>query len=195
MRDEEGSGASVEERACETREGLRTGLLAASGVASRQHHPIGIELQARHLRGGEQAIVLLGRLIGRRQDECGLGSRLAKRALLKDDYDTLQRIAREQVEGGAHALDVCVATTADVGMGYAGVFDADNEGIDVDFDEQRTAPADRSRLVVDAEIGVGELLIGHGRSDFGEYEARFEGGRDRLDNIIDRGLNTGCESR
>ena len=40
-----------------------------------------------------------------------LGSRLAKRALLKDDYDTLQRIAREQVEGGAHALDVCVATT------------------------------------------------------------------------------------
>ena len=91
--------------------------------------------------------------------------------------------------------DVCVATTADVGVGYAGVFDADNEGIDVDFDEQRTAPADRSRLVVDAEIGVGELLIGHGRSDFGEYEARFEGGRDRLDNIIDRGLNTGCESR
>ncbi len=91
--------------------------------------------------------------------------------------------------------DVCVATTADVGMGYAGVFDADNEGIDVDFDEQRTAPPDRSRLVVDAEIGVGELLIGHGRSDFGEYEARFEDGRDRLDNIIDRGLNTGCESR
>ncbi len=39
------------------------------------------------------------------------GSRLAKRALLKDDYDTLVRIAREQVDGGAHALDVCVATT------------------------------------------------------------------------------------
>jgi 5-methyltetrahydrofolate--homocysteine methyltransferase len=39
------------------------------------------------------------------------GSRLAKRALLKDDYDTLLRIAREQVEGGAHALDVCVALT------------------------------------------------------------------------------------
>jgi len=40
-----------------------------------------------------------------------LGSRMAKRALLKDDYDALLRIAREQVEGGAHALDVCVATT------------------------------------------------------------------------------------
>ncbi len=91
--------------------------------------------------------------------------------------------------------DVCVATTADVGMGYAGVFDAENEGIDVDFDEQRSAPPDRSRLVVDAEIGVGELLIGHATSDFGEFEADFHDGRDRLDNSIDRGLNTGCESR
>ena len=72
-------------------------------------------------------------------------------------------------------------------MGYAGVFDADNEGIDVDFDEQRTAPPDRSRLVVDAEIGVGELLIGHATSDFGEYEADFDGEFDRLDNGIDRG--------
>ncbi|HEV2122040.1 MAG TPA: homocysteine S-methyltransferase family protein, partial [Chloroflexota bacterium] len=39
------------------------------------------------------------------------GSRMAKRALLKDDYDALLRIAREQVEGGAHALDVAVAMT------------------------------------------------------------------------------------
>jgi phage shock protein PspC (stress-responsive transcriptional regulator) len=91
--------------------------------------------------------------------------------------------------------DVCVATTADVGMGYAGVFNADNEGIDVDYDEQRTAPPDVSRLVVDAEIGVGELLIGHATSDFGEFEARFRGDRDHLDNDIDRGLNTGCETR
>ena len=90
MRDEEGSGASVEERACETREGLRTGLPAASSVAGRQHDPIGIELQARHLRGGEQAIVLLGRLIGRGQDECGLGSCLAK----------LRRLAGKQAMRG-----------------------------------------------------------------------------------------------
>ena len=61
-------------------------------------------------------------------------------------------------------------------LGYAGVFDADNEGIDVDYDEQRIAPPDRSRLVVDAELGVGELLIGHATSDFGRYEARFDGG-------------------
>ncbi|MEO6891980.1 MAG: homocysteine S-methyltransferase family protein, partial [Ktedonobacteraceae bacterium] len=39
------------------------------------------------------------------------GSRKAKQALLDDDYDTLLGIAREQVEGGAHMLDVCVALT------------------------------------------------------------------------------------
>ncbi len=39
------------------------------------------------------------------------GSRKAKQALLRDDYDTLLGIAREQVEGGAHTLDVQVALT------------------------------------------------------------------------------------
>ncbi|HKF36618.1 MAG TPA: methionine synthase [Ktedonobacteraceae bacterium] len=39
------------------------------------------------------------------------GSRKAKQALLNEDYDTLLAIAREQVEGGAHILDVCVALT------------------------------------------------------------------------------------
>ncbi len=39
------------------------------------------------------------------------GSRLAKKALLNEDYDTLLTIGREQVEGGAHVLDVQVALT------------------------------------------------------------------------------------
>src|SRR3984893_4983898 len=39
------------------------------------------------------------------------GSRKAKQALLNDDYDILLAIGREQGEGGAHALDVCVALT------------------------------------------------------------------------------------
>src|SRR6266566_5134745 len=39
------------------------------------------------------------------------GSRRAKQALLNEDYDTLLGIGREQVEGGAHILDVCVALT------------------------------------------------------------------------------------
>jgi len=39
------------------------------------------------------------------------GSRKAKEMLLTDDYDGLVRIAEDQVEGGAHILDVCVALT------------------------------------------------------------------------------------
>ncbi len=39
------------------------------------------------------------------------GSRRAKALLLADDYDGLLQIAEDQVEGGAHVLDVCVALT------------------------------------------------------------------------------------
>ncbi|HEX8206630.1 MAG TPA: homocysteine S-methyltransferase family protein, partial [Solirubrobacteraceae bacterium] len=39
------------------------------------------------------------------------GSRKAKELLLADDYDGLLQIAEDQVEGGAHVLDVCVALT------------------------------------------------------------------------------------
>ncbi len=48
-------------------------------------------------------------LIGERVNSTG--SKKAKQALLAEDYDTLLAIAREQVEGGAHALDVQVALT------------------------------------------------------------------------------------
>src|ERR687898_551548 len=37
------------------------------------------------------------------------GSRKAKEMLLADDYDGLVQIAEDQVEGGAHVLDLCVA--------------------------------------------------------------------------------------
>src|SRR5215213_611806 len=39
------------------------------------------------------------------------GSRKAKELLLADDYDGLVSVAEDQVEGGAHLLDVCVALT------------------------------------------------------------------------------------
>ncbi len=39
------------------------------------------------------------------------GSRKVKRHLLSDDYEGILGVAREQVEGGAHALDVTVALT------------------------------------------------------------------------------------
>ena len=39
------------------------------------------------------------------------GSRRAKELLLADDYDGLVTVAEDQVSGGAHVLDVCVALT------------------------------------------------------------------------------------
>jgi 5-methyltetrahydrofolate--homocysteine methyltransferase len=39
------------------------------------------------------------------------GSRKAKEMLLADDYDGLVTVAEDQVNGGAHVLDVCVALT------------------------------------------------------------------------------------
>jgi 5-methyltetrahydrofolate--homocysteine methyltransferase len=39
------------------------------------------------------------------------GSRKAKQLLLADDYDGLVQVAEDQVSGGAHVLDVCVALT------------------------------------------------------------------------------------
>jgi 5-methyltetrahydrofolate--homocysteine methyltransferase len=39
------------------------------------------------------------------------GSKKAKELLLAEDYDGLVQVAEDQVEGGAHVLDVCVALT------------------------------------------------------------------------------------
>jgi 5-methyltetrahydrofolate--homocysteine methyltransferase len=48
-------------------------------------------------------------LIGERVN--AQGSRAVKRLLLAEDYDAIVQIGRDQVEGGAHLLDVCVAVT------------------------------------------------------------------------------------
>jgi len=39
------------------------------------------------------------------------GSRKVKRLLLAEDYEGIVQVAREQVDAGAHVLDVCVAVT------------------------------------------------------------------------------------
>ena len=48
-------------------------------------------------------------LIGERLNS--QGSRKIKRLLLEEDYDGILQVAQEQVEAGAHILDVCVALT------------------------------------------------------------------------------------
>ena len=60
------------------------------------------------------------------------GSRKVKRLLLEDDYDGVLEVAREQVDGGAHVLDVCVALTerADEGAQMATVVKQLAQGVE-----------------------------------------------------------------
>lgn len=57
--------------------------------------------------------------------------------------------------------DVCVAATADLGAGEVRFFDRGQEGIDLDFSERPDAEGDSTRILLDAEIGVGELRVAH----------------------------------
>ncbi|HEV2812338.1 MAG TPA: PspC domain-containing protein [Solirubrobacteraceae bacterium] len=57
--------------------------------------------------------------------------------------------------------DVCVSTTAELGIGGVEVFDRDAGGVDVDWEDIRSPPAGTPRLVVDADVGIGALQVGH----------------------------------
>jgi phage shock protein PspC (stress-responsive transcriptional regulator) len=75
--------------------------------------------------------------------------------------------------GTGHALvlvrdDVCVASTAKVGMGGVAVFDHDGGGIDYDWTDSRRAPRGTPRLVIDGDVGLGLLEVRHERSSSGD---------------------------
>jgi phage shock protein PspC (stress-responsive transcriptional regulator) len=83
--------------------------------------------------------------------------------------------------------DVCVATSADVGIGNVRMFGRDNGGVDVDFQETPDAAPDVTRVVLDAEIGFGEVRVQDlqgdfefRNGDFGRFDAPdFETTRDQ----------------
>ena len=88
---------------------LQTLIAAVRETRRAVRHPD----TAPHLAGSMRAVALHQQpaplLIGERVN--AQGSRAVKRLLLADDYDGILAVARSQVEGGAHALDVCVALT------------------------------------------------------------------------------------
>jgi phage shock protein PspC (stress-responsive transcriptional regulator) len=90
--------------------------------------------------------------------------------------------------------DVCVATSADVGIGNVSFFGRDNDGVDVDFEETPEAVADGTRLVLDAEVGLGEVRV-HDASGELEFEDRgFDDDpfQDREGFDFEGGDNSGC---
>jgi len=90
--------------------------------------------------------------------------------------------------------DVCVATSADVGIGNVSMFGRDNGGIDVDFEDRPDAEPDVTRLVLDAEVGIGEVRVHDSegelwfRDDFGRFDGDLGG--IRADNAACEGTGT-----
>ncbi|MFM8322711.1 MAG: methionine synthase [Chloroflexota bacterium] len=81
--------------------------------ANRARHPARPTPDAPRLASATRAMAMRQEpppfLIGERCN--AQGSRKFKRLLLAEDYDAILEIGREQVEGGAHALDISVAVT------------------------------------------------------------------------------------
>lgn len=100
--------------------------------------------------------------------------------------------------GSARVLvpeDMCVATTAEVGMGEVRVLGRSNEGIDVDYEEAASAAGDVTRLVLDANVGIGELRVSDrpwdgfdDDFDFGPRDRSFEFDEEREGNLACDGL-------
>jgi phage shock protein PspC (stress-responsive transcriptional regulator) len=67
--------------------------------------------------------------------------------------------------------DVCVTSEAQVGLGAVDVFDRNNGGVDVDWDDPRDQPPGTPTVVVDAEVGIGQF---HVDNTFRDYRGGFD---------------------
>ncbi|MBE0680467.1 MAG: methionine synthase [Anaerolineales bacterium] len=102
------------------------------------------------------------------------GSRKFKRLLLEEDYDGILDIAREQVAGGAHALDISVAVTerADEGEQMRKVIKKLQMGVDVP-------------LVIDTtEVDVLEIALQTAPGRCLINSTHLESGRGKADKIF-----------
>lgn len=62
--------------------------------------------------------------------------------------------------------DVCVSSTAHISVGDTTVFDRNSGGIDLDWVDDREAAKGKARLIVDGDVGIGQLRIE--RKEYGE---------------------------
>jgi len=102
------------------------------------------------------------------------GSRKFKKLLLEEDYDGILDIARDQVAGGAHALDISVAVTerADEGEQMRKVIKKLQMGVDV-------------RLVIDStEVDVLEIALQTAPGRCLINSTHLESGREKADKIF-----------
>ena len=102
------------------------------------------------------------------------GSRRVKRLLLADDYESIVEVGREQVDSGAHVLDVCVALTerGDEAEQMSKVVKLLSMGVE--------AP-----LMIDStEAGVIEAALEHVPGRAIVNSINMENGRKRIDSVV-----------
>ena len=61
--------------------------------------------------------------------------------------------------------DVCVSTTADLGIGAVDVFGRGTGGVDLDWEDLQSPPAGTPRIVLDADVGIGAVEVAHDDGD------------------------------
>ena len=105
------------------------------------------------------------------------GSRKAKELLLADDYDGLVQVAEDQVTGGAHVLDVCVALT-----------ERQDEDVQMREVVQRISLTQPAPIQIDStepEVIEAALEAIPGRAIVNSIN--LEAGRDKADRVIPHG--------
>jgi predicted membrane protein len=78
--------------------------------------------------------------------------------------------------------DVCVATDADVGMGNVALFGRDHGGVDVKYEDAPDAKPTATRLLLHADVGMGQVRVSDRRGDV--YFDEHEFGRFNDDELI-----------
>src|SRR4051812_13280673 len=102
------------------------------------------------------------------------GSRKAKELLLTDDYDGIIQVAEDQVTGGAHVLDLCVALTERQ--------DEDEQMAEVAKRVSLTQPAPLQIDSTEPDVIKAALERTPGRAIVNSVN--LEAGRDKLDTVV-----------
>jgi phage shock protein PspC (stress-responsive transcriptional regulator) len=83
--------------------------------------------------------------------------------------------------------NVCVATKSKVGVGVVDSFSRTNGGVDVNWSDEPAARLGNPRIVLDANVGMGRLAIGH-------YDESADFKRDYQSFKFGGQQNSGCEA-
>jgi 5-methyltetrahydrofolate--homocysteine methyltransferase len=159
---------------------LRAVVEALDGVAPMERSPRRLVAVSSGVRATELRQDPPPHIVGERVNS--QGSRRVKRLLLADDYDSVLDVARNQVDGGAHSLDICVALTerTDEPEMMRRVVRSVSAGVEVPLMID-TTDAETARVAL--ENYPGRAIIN---------SVNLENGRERIDSILPMAVEHGA---